>query len=140
MKITELKKAPKNKIGKLNKNGVDLKPHEERTAELLTLYGFNVEAIRPSNIPKIKNPDILMMGTVWEMKGPTNSNASTIKKRFRKSIKQANGKGIFDLRNIKTTKEQKDAFDTIIELFETSRGMRRIIIIEDSDKVLDIFK
>lgn len=140
MKIIELKKVPKNKIGKLNKNGVELEPHEENTAELLTLYGFNIEAIRPSNTPNIKNPDILMSGTIWEMKGPTSANKSTIKKRFRKAIKQANGKGVFDLRNIKMIKEREDAFNTVIELFETSRGMRRIIVIKNDDKVLDIFK
>ena len=140
MKIIELKKVSKNKIGKFNQNGVDLEPHEKRTAKLLTLYGFNVEAIRPSNIPKMHNPDILMSGTIWEMKGPTNANESTIKKRFRKAIKQANGKGIFDLRNIRTIREQGDAFNKIIELFKTSRSMRRIIVIKNSDKVLDIFK
>ena len=140
MKITELKKVPKNKIGKFNQNGVDLESHEKMTARFLTLYGFNIEAIRPSNIPKIHNPDILMSGTIWEMKGPTNANESTIKKRFRKAIKQANGKGIFDLRNIRTEKERAEAFGTIMELFKTSREMRRIIVIKNDDEVLDIFK
>ena len=55
MKIIELKRVPKNKIGRLNKNGVKLEPLEEKTANYLRLYGFTIDVIRPASIPKSKN-------------------------------------------------------------------------------------
>ena len=52
MKITVINKVPKNKIGILNKNGVKLKPNEDFTFKYLTLFGFNIEVIKPSSIEK----------------------------------------------------------------------------------------
>ena len=51
-----------------------MEPHEENTAEYLTLYGFSIEAIRPVNTPKVHNPDFLISGTIWEVKSPTTNN------------------------------------------------------------------
>ena len=137
MKIIELKKVPKNKIGKYNENGVDLKPHEKATIKLLTQYGFNIESIIPSNIPKAKNPDILMAGTVWEMKAPMKYNEETIRTKFRKAKKQANGRAVFDLRNVK---ELERVNKYIMSLFVDTSEMRRMIIIKSDNETLDIYK
>jgi hypothetical protein len=79
-----------------------------------------------------------MMGTFWEMKGPVSANENTIKNRFKKAKRQADGRAIFDLRNISS--DSIDAERIIIDLFATTRGMHRIIIIEKSGKVIDITK
>ena len=44
MKIVELSMVSKDRRGIFRKNGVSLEPHEEKTAILLTLYGFYIEA------------------------------------------------------------------------------------------------
>ena len=82
MKIIELHQVPKGRWGSFHRNGIRLEPHEGRTAKFLTLYGFSIEVIRPTNTPKMKNPDILMLGTIWEMKAPMRYNKNTLKIRM----------------------------------------------------------
>ena len=135
-KVIEHYKVEKSQYGKVVKNN-QLKPHEEDMINCLASYGFNVETIVPSNIPHSKNPDILMMGTFWEMKGPQTTNENTIRVLFRRAVKQANGKAIFDLRRIK--KDPEGVKQYILNLFTTTRGMRRIMIIEQG-KILDFLK
>jgi len=138
MNTRELKKVAKHKYGRIKSNGVDFKPHEYKTVLHLVEYGFDIEFIRPSNVPRSKNPDIEMLGTTWEMKGPEKFNEQTITARFRKAVKQADGKAIFDLRAIKTNRNE--AKKHLLSLFKTTRKMRHIIIIESDEKTIDITK
>lgn len=48
MRIKELARVSKDKIGYINVNGVKLEPNEEATFNYLTLFGFNIELIKPS--------------------------------------------------------------------------------------------
>ncbi|MBR2543463.1 hypothetical protein IKF03_02620 [Candidatus Saccharibacteria bacterium] len=137
MKIIELKKVPKNKIGKLNKNGVKLESHEENTAELLTLYGFNIEVIRPGNTPKTKNPDFLINGAIWETKSPMTSNKKTLKKRMHEASEQA-GRIIVDLRRVKSASQIAEK--EIIKRFISKRTLRNMILIKSDDLVLEYRK
>ncbi len=70
MKIKELAKVSKDKIGYINRNGVKSEPNEEATFRYLTLFGFNIELIKPTGTKKAKNPDVLIMGSIWEAKTP----------------------------------------------------------------------
>ena len=137
MKIIELRQVPKNRWGKFHKNGIRLEPHEERTAEFLVLYGFNIEVIRPMNTPKTHNPDILMSGTIWEMKAPESSNLKTLKKRIHEASEQSNHL-VLDLRKIKKDYEkvERDA----IRRFRSNADLRRMIIITNEKIVLDFRK
>ena len=143
-RISELKKPKNGKIGKVKKYNKNLEPHEDRTIETLSEYGFDVEALIPSNVPGSKNPDILMLGTLWEMKAPVTDDDETIASHFRKAVKQSGGKAIFDIRGAK--KDPDTIEGTIMKLFATTRGMRRIMIIKkDAEdkrrvKILDIAK
>lgn len=137
MRIKEIPKVPNNKIGRVNKNGVKPEPNEEATFNYLTLFGFNIELIRPTSIKKAKNPDVLIFGTIWEVKTPTSSNETTIKNRFREAAKQAT-KVIFDLRYVKKGTDRVEK--QIINMFEGDGKVRRIIIIEKTGKVLDFIK
>ena len=138
MKIIEREKVAKSKYGRVVFNNHDLEPHEEATVFCLSSFGYDVETIIPSNIPKSKNPDILMLGTTWEMKGPRRANEKTIRTKFRKAKKQSGGKAIFDLRN--SGKDARNIEKYIMKLFSEIQEMRRIIIIKTDDKILDIFK
>lgn len=79
-----------------------------------------------------------MLGTYWEMKAGTSSNKATIQTKFRKAVKQSNGKTIFDLCQVKQSQDKAES--EIIRLFKETRGMKRIMIIRDDENLLDIFK
>ena len=138
MKIYFLKRVPKTKYGKVILLNHDLKPHEEATLFCLSEFGFDVETIIPSSIPKSKNPDLLMLGTTWEIKGPRKVNKNTIQNRFHKARKQSGGRAIFDLRKTDGDVEKLEKY--ILQIFKTSKGMKRIMIIENNNSILDIFK
>lgn len=140
-KILELSKPKDGRCGKVTKYNKNLEPHEDDTIQFLSEYGMDVIAIASSNIPGSINPDLLMLGTFWEMKAPTTNDSETIATHFRKAVKQAGGKAVFDLRGAKNNQEK--IYKDIIDLFETTRGMRRILIIirrERENKLLDIIK
>lgn len=136
MKIVELRKVPRNKIGKIIDHGSDREDHEYRTAIYLSSLGFDVELLKPSNIPHSKNPDIQMLGTVWEMKAPTSIKSGTNESMFRKAIKQAGGRAVFDLRRLKSSQDKAEKH--FMDLFERHRDMRRMIIIKKDDQAVDI--
>ena len=141
-KMVERRPAPKGKYGTKKKTRHDLESHEERTINRLVSFGFDVETVIPSNIPKSKNPDILMMGTTWEMKSPQTINQDTIRAKFRKAVRQANGKSIIDLCRIKGSTKVIEEY--ILELFLTTRGIHHMMIIKKDGKnrikILDFLK
>lgn len=127
-KMVELHQVSKAKYGKAVLNNTNFSHYENDTAVCLTSFGFNVETLTPSNIPKSKNPDLHMLGTFWEMKTLLSANQNTVKTHFRKAIKQANGKAIFDLRYYR--KDPLKIEQYIIDLFATTREMRRVMLIK----------
>lgn len=139
MKTVELKPVPKEKTGRIIKNGVNLEPHEYETVFLLASLGFDIEFVRPSNIPHSNNPDLEMLGTFWEMKGPESPDEDTIATKFRKAVRQSGGKAVYDIRRI-PPRNINEIKKYILKLFRETRGMRRIILIESDHKILDIIK
>ena len=138
MKIIHRTTVSKSKYGKIIFSNNNLEDHERDTIFCLASFGFNIETLIPSDIPKSKNPDLLMLGTYWEMKGPSTTNEKTIKYHLRKAKKQADGKAIFDLRHIKSDRPKIERI--IMDLFKNTREMRRIIILQDEGNLLDIIK
>ena len=137
MKIKKLQQVPHDKIGRVDKNNVKLEPHEESTILYLSQFGFDIELIRPSSTKKSNNPDILIMGTIWEIKGPESSNKTTIKNRFRKASKQST-KIVFDLRKVR--KDVNKVEKQVFQLFKGDGKIRRMMIIEKDGTLLDIIK
>ena len=137
MKTRIITKVSPDKIGHLNCNGVRIESNERATYQQLLLFGFDIELIQPSRITKVKNPDALIFGTLWEIKTPTGSNVNTIRNRFRKASWQASHL-IFDLRFIKTKSEKIEKL--LVELFIVTGRVRRMIIIKDETILLDYYK
>lgn len=137
MKIVELQKVPVEKIGRFNKNGIKLYPHEESTAVHLAQFGIDVEAVKPRHAKGSSNADIFMMGAIWEIKSPITFNKSTIKEDFRKASSQSE-RIIFDLRRVKAHAD--DVKKQIIEIFKGKGSVRRLIIIEKNEKTFEFFK
>lgn len=135
MKIMELQRVSKDRIGRVNKNGVKLYPHEDSTALHLAQFGFDIEYIMPSHIHKSTNPDFLVNGSIWETKSPEGCGKNTIKHQFDGTSKQAD-KVILDLRRIKlpAEKAERQAKDR----FEKAVNIKRLLLITKSGKVFDI--
>lgn len=136
MKIVELKKVPNHKIGRIILNNIFLEPHEYRTILLLAEYGFDIEVLRPSGTPKSTNADVMMFGTIWEMKALFSYNRNTIKCRFKKASHQSDHI-IVDLRNMK--KDIMPAENFVKQLFKGSGTLKRMILITSSN-IVDITK
>ena len=139
MRITELHKITPHKTGHISLNNERLEPHEKSTVQQLASYGFNIEIIKPNNTPHSDNPDLCMLGTIWEMKAPTSSNLKTLKKRFHKASLQADHI-IFDLRGINKIADRDKVEKYIIQHFSSSHKLRRLILLKDNQKALDIIK
>lgn len=137
MKVIELERAPNDRRGQVNKNKIRLEPHEEKTINYLTLYGFDIEVVRPVNTPKINNPDIFIAGSLWEMKAPSIYNENTLKKHFKKASKQSD-KVVFDLRGSKKDVLKIERF--IVNKFKEPGRIRRMIVIRKNGRVFDFFK
>ena len=137
MRVKELQKVTNDKVGRIIKNNVKTEPNEDKTLVYLTQFGFNIELIRPNNTAKANNPDIMMLGTIWEIKGPTSNNKTTLKNRFSKASKQAR-KIIFDLRGIKHNSEVAEK--EILKLFEKPGNVDHMIIIRKNGTTLDFSK
>ena len=138
IKIEILHPVHKNKYGKLVITRFDLESHEKETLFRLVSYGFDIETVIPSHIPHTKNPDLVMLGTFWEMKCPVSVNEKTISTMFRKAVKQSGGRIIFDLNRIHNDASKVE--DYIIELFKTTHNMYRVMIIRKANEILDITK
>ena len=137
MKIRELHQVPKEKIGRVIKNGVKTEVNEDSTILYLTQFGFDVELIKPASTKKSNNPDVLIMGSIWEIKSPESANKNTIKNRFRKGSKQAT-KIVFDFRNIK--KDADKAETQVMDLFKKAGRVRHMMAIKKNGKLFDIIK
>ncbi len=137
MKILAKDKLSVKRAGKTKYNNIKLEEHEIKTLKILNEFGFDIEVLRPMNTPCLNNPDIVMEGSIWEMKAPRSYNQKTLKERIRKASRQAN-KVIFDLRMIAQNKNEAKEF--LIRLFEGNRHMKRMLLIIDDEIILDIIK
>ena len=137
MKIIELQQVPKNRRGKLYKNGVKIEPHEESTARFLTKYGFIIDVIRPVNTPKVHNPDFLINGVIWEAKSPEGKSNNTIERKFHEASSQASN-FILDLRRIK--RPAKKSENEALKEFKKSSRIKHMMLITKDRKLLDYRK
>ena len=66
--------------GKIDISALNVPPekHELETAKYFAGIGKDIVFLKPSSIPNIHTPDILMDGVEWEMKCPSGSSKGTI--------------------------------------------------------------
>lgn len=80
--------------------GVNVWPHELKTAEALANAGYTVEFIKKSDKNYEKTPDVLLNGVLWEMKAPEGSLMKRVEKNIRRGLDQSCNI-IFDCRRMK---------------------------------------
>ena len=137
MRTKVFQKVPPHRIGRINKNNVKIEPHEDSTIVHLSQFGIDIELVKPKNGNKIKNADIYMMGSLWEMKSPTSNKEDTIKKDFRKASSQSD-RVIFDLRRIRKNSEYVEK--CLIKIFSGRGRVRKIMIIRHNGEVIEFYK
>ena len=125
------------KKGTLIQNGVHLKEHEYQTVKLLLEQGYDIELIPTSKIPKLRMPDIMMLGKPWEMKSPQGDGKRTIMNTMQNAVHQSTNI-IVDLRRCKIKDGQ--AIKELQRQFKLSKRIRHLIIITKEEKLLDYSK
>ena len=127
----------KTKKGKLILNGVVLEKHEMKTVAFFTSSGFDIELIPPSNNPRTKSADFIMVGIEWEMKGTQGGSRHTLERRFKKA-KQQSRNIVVDL--LYSKMDEDIAIRLLERYFRQSRSCRKMIILTKSRKRLDYDK
>ena len=113
-------------------------PHEIEAAWALAWhFKCTVEFLIPVDDYKRKTADIVMLGSLWEIKCPIGTSKSTIGNQFRVASKQA--------RNIVIdTRRTKLDYDGIVKrvIFELRErpSVKRVILINKSGEVIEFDK
>ena len=70
-------------------SGINVWPHEMKTAEALAAAGYVVEFIRRSEEKRAKSSDAFIGGVIWEMKSPTADNLHALDRNVRRALHQS---------------------------------------------------
>lgn len=89
---------PKGEI--IIQSGINVWPHELKTAKALASAGYIVEFVKKSENDYEKTPDVLINDTLWEMKAPKSSKLHMVEQNLRRALKQS-GNVVFDSRRMK---------------------------------------
>ena len=128
----------RSKFGKIDTNGVELEEHEKETVAYFLKLGHDVELIKPTYTPKIRNPDIMMNGIIWEMKSPQGKSKRTVERIFNRGAHQSQNL-IIDLRRRSAQNLEKDIKD-LENRFHKSSRIKRLYIITHNGKLLSYKK
>ena len=80
--------------------GVNVWPHELKTAQSFAAIGKDVEFIRRSEEQRVTSADAVIDGLVWEMKAPTADNLKAVERNLERGRWQSENI-IFDCRRMK---------------------------------------
>ena len=116
--------------------GVDVWPHEERTAEALAASGMTVRFLRRQEGDHIRTPDVVVDGERWEMKSPQSSDMDKVRKTLRSALGQSRNI-IFDSRRIKGVPDFKIERE-LRKQAEAIRQIRRLVFVNKKREVIDI--
>ena len=81
-------------------SGVNVWPHELKTAQSYTAIGKDVEFVKRSDVRHATSADCIIDSEVWEMKAPTASSLRRVQRTLRDALKQSQNV-IFDSRRMK---------------------------------------
>ena len=124
------------RIGNIDISQLDAPPekHEFDTAKFFANRGKDIVFLKPSRIPNVHTPDILMDGVEWEMKAPVGSSKRTIEVNFRKAVKQSKYI-IFDLRAINVP--EKQCIAQLEKEFNGRHYLKKMYVIRKNGELLE---
>ncbi|MBP5652279.1 MAG: hypothetical protein J6X17_02505 [Lachnospiraceae bacterium] len=122
-------------LGKIDISALNAPPekHEFETVKYFANRGKDITFLKPSDIPNLHTPDILMDGVEWEMKCPLGSGKRTIEANFRKAVMQSKYI-IFDIRYIKIP--EKQCISQLEKEFNARPYIKRLYVIRKNGELL----
>ena len=117
-------------------SGVNVWPHELKTAQALVDAGYMVEFVRRSEELRAKSADVLIDGMLWEMKAPRSNKASAVDKNVRKALHQAKCV-VFDSRRMKNVPDSTVERE-LRKGAEILHSMKHLIFVNRKAQVIDI--
>ena len=110
-------------------------PHERKTAQALARAGYDVEFVKKSEEAYATTADVLIDGTLWEMKSPTASNIKAIERNLKRARWQSGI--VFDSRRMKNLPDA--AIERELRKCAASiNGVRRVLFVNRHGVVIDI--
>lgn len=104
------------------------KAHELETARTLSTYGVDVEFLKEVYDDGKRNPDVRMLGGIWEFKAPEGaSESNTISNQFRRARRQSRHL-VLDLR--RTPLDDELAIGQAVRRFRGQTKLSGLIIID----------
>ena len=110
--------------------------HEVDAAYILARhYQTTIEFLIPVDDYRRKSADIVMLGTIWEIKSPIGESKSTIRNQFRRASRQAKSI-IIDGRRTRLKYDilEKEVFFQI----RKRPYIKKVILIDANEKVIEI--
>ena len=108
-------------------------PHELLTAEALARTGYCVVFITKSNVKHQKSADALIDGVLYEMKSPTSSHISVVKKNIKKAMSQSMYI-VFDSKRMKNVKDHQVLHELEKQLDE-NRKIKALLFVDKKRSV-----
>lgn len=116
--------------------GLNIWPHEMRTAESLAEARHVVEFVRKSEVDHVKTADTLIDGESWEFKSPTAENLKAVERNLKRGRWQSKNI-VFDCRRMKKVPDEAIQREVRKQSNEVS-GISRLLYINKHGKVIDI--
>lgn len=117
--------------------GLNVWPHELRTAEALAKSGRTVQFVRRSEVDHEKTADILINGVPWELKSPTASNMKAIERNLRRAVLQAECV-VFDSRRMKGLPDQAIERELRACVQKRVRRLKHLLFVNRKGAVVDM--
>ena len=117
-------------------SGVNVWPHELKTAQALAEAGYVVEFILKSNEPYAHSADVLINGTIWEMKAPKSDKLKMVEQNLRRALKQSPNV-IFDSCRMKGIPDEAIERELRKYARELQR-LRKLVFVNRKRKPIDI--
>ena len=116
--------------------GLNVWPHELKTAEALARAGHAVEFVRKSEVDHQKTPDVLINGVQWELKSPTADNLKAVERNLKRARWQSENI-VFDCRRMKKVPDiaiQRRVSKCANEI----PGVRQVLYVDKRGNVIDL--
>ena len=117
-------------------SGVNVWPHEYKSAEALSAAGYVVEFIPPLDTEGNHTADVLLDGVEWELKSPKSGKIEAIERNLKKGSKQSS-RIVFDSRRMKRIPGKAIIRELSIRL-KKQKTLTAIIFINRHGVVIDI--
>jgi Contact-dependent growth inhibition CdiA C-terminal domain len=116
--------------------GVNVWPHELKTADALAGAGKVVEFLVDSKSENLKSPDIRIGSTMWEIKSPKTDKLSSIERNLKKASKQSPNIIIDSIRikGISDSAVQK----FLVQKYTQQKNIKKLVFVDRKRRVIDI--